>query len=277
MLIQSKDLPVSPKAKVGNTTFNKDPTQEYTSRRPYVDSIPATTVHISIKVTLNPVWDSLVCHCEEAPVCEERLSIINGHIKGITSGGSISASPGPTKNGRITENLSYLHRRHSVIIDTPITVNPICIGNVYDLLIWRKTDTIRSPESIGYSSNIPSIRAPSVDLVRQRRWWPIALLEAINGIGEPDRTIRVHHHVIYRIKWSTKALSLHELSLVGRSYRHTVQSAWFGHGTLSAEENVILAVVDASIAHGDIGRNFLVGHWLFVQVDPSNVNCLLFV
>lgn len=85
MFIQSKDLPVPPEAEVCHASFNEDSTQESTSRRPDIDSITATTIHISLQVALDPIWDALVCHGEEPPVGEKWLAMNDAQVEGATN------------------------------------------------------------------------------------------------------------------------------------------------------------------------------------------------
>lgn len=155
-------------------------------------------------------------------------------------------------------------------------MNPVSIRDIDNLLIRREADTIRSPKSIRHSPNTPIIRTPPVYLIRQTRLWPISLLRAVNGICEPDRAICMHNHVIDRIKRPAKEVLFQQFRLIRSGGGHAVQSAWFGHRPLCTEEHVVLAVVNASVGHGDFGGDFLAGdYWILTQINTGDVYFLL--
>lgn len=85
MLIQRKDLPVSAKAEVSYPAIDEDATEENSPGRPDVDTITATTIHISIQIALDPIGNAMIGHGEESTVGEERLSMYRGHVEGIAT------------------------------------------------------------------------------------------------------------------------------------------------------------------------------------------------
>ena len=90
VLVQSKDLPIPPEAKVGHATINQNTTKENTSRGPDIDPISASTVHIPIQIAFDSIRNPTICKGEEPTVREERLSVISRYIKGVTIFQSIS-------------------------------------------------------------------------------------------------------------------------------------------------------------------------------------------
>ena len=85
MLIERKYLSVSSKAEVGYPAVDKDATEENSTWRPHVDTIAATTIHISIQIALDPIGNAMIGHGEESTVGEERLSMYRGHVEGIAT------------------------------------------------------------------------------------------------------------------------------------------------------------------------------------------------
>lgn len=85
MLVQDEHLALPSKAKVGRTPLDQDPAQEYSTRRPDVDSIAAPTIDVAMHVALDAVWDAAVCKGEKAPVDEERLPGIVCHVEGVAT------------------------------------------------------------------------------------------------------------------------------------------------------------------------------------------------
>lgn len=83
-LVQNEDLALLPKAEVCRSSFHQDLPQQHTSWRPHVDAITTPTVHISVHVTLDPVRNARVSHCEEPSVREERLARVIGHVERIS-------------------------------------------------------------------------------------------------------------------------------------------------------------------------------------------------
>lgn len=154
-------------------------------------------------------------------------------------------------------------------------MNPVSIRDVDNLVIWGETDAIRSPKSIRHNPNSSSFGTPPVYLIGQARRRPISLLRAVNGICKPDRAIRVHDHVIDRIKRPAKEVLFQQFRLIRSGGGHAVQPAWFSHGTLCAEEDVVFAIVNSSVAHGNLCGYFLAGDWVSTQINTSDVYFLL--
>lgn len=85
MLIERKYLSISSKAEVGYSTIDEDATEENSSGRPDVDTITATTIHISIQIALDSIGNTVIGHGKESTVGEKRLSMYRGHVEGIAT------------------------------------------------------------------------------------------------------------------------------------------------------------------------------------------------
>lgn len=83
-----------------------------------------------------------------------------------------------------------------------IAVGVVGVGDVYDLLVWAKAGPVGPPKAIGNSPYGPASRLVSVDLAREPRSGPNPLLKPVDGIREPDGSIRVHHHVVRGVEVS---------------------------------------------------------------------------
>src|SRR3954462_10905506 len=84
MLIQSKDLTILAKTKVGTPTVNSNTPKENTTRRPNMNSIPTPTINVPLKITLNPIGNAIISHSKQPTISKERLAMINRQIKSIT-------------------------------------------------------------------------------------------------------------------------------------------------------------------------------------------------
>lgn len=84
MFIQRKELTLRSEAEVSHAAWNNDLAQKDTPRRPYVDTIATTAVHIPPCVTLDTVWDPCVGESKQAPVGQEPLPMSLNYVKRIS-------------------------------------------------------------------------------------------------------------------------------------------------------------------------------------------------
>jgi hypothetical protein len=48
-----------------------------------MDTVSTATVHVSIKIALDAIWDTCVRHGEEPAVREDWLAMMSGEVKGV--------------------------------------------------------------------------------------------------------------------------------------------------------------------------------------------------
>lgn len=99
-------------------------------------------------------------------------------------------------------------------------MNPVRVGDVDNLLVRREADAIWAAESVGYGADASGVWIVSVDLVRKLRAGTVALLEAVDRIGEPDTAIAVDDNVIDGIEVASVEVIQHQSRGVGRRCRH---------------------------------------------------------
>lgn len=75
-------------------------------------------------------------------------------------------------------------------------MNEIRIRNINRLLPGREANPIRPPKPIRHSPHAARGRVKPINLTRKLRRRPDALLIAVYGVREPDRSVRVHDHVV---------------------------------------------------------------------------------
>lgn len=136
-------------------------------------------------------------------------------------------------------------------------MNPICIRHIQCLFIGRKAKPIWSAKAVGNHSDFSRGGIEAVDLARQLRLWTKTLFEAIDRIGEPEGTIRMHHDIIETAKSPPVIRGEQCLCRIWRASFHQRQLRRSFHGALIAEEHATV-VIETAIAHGDIGRELFV-------------------
>ena len=68
MLVQSEYLSFLAETKIGDASANQYLAEKISSFRPDMNPVSASAIDVAIQITLNAVWDSLVCKREKASV-----------------------------------------------------------------------------------------------------------------------------------------------------------------------------------------------------------------
>lgn len=130
----------------------------------------------------------------------------------------------------------YVHATRPTLIRTPIAMNPIRIRDIARRLARVKTNPIRPAEPIGDRAHTPRRGIESVDLVWQPRFRAYALLESVDGVGEPDRAVGVDDDVIRGVEGPVVEGCYECLGgRGGRSEWHVYQATGGGERALCAE------------------------------------------
>jgi hypothetical protein len=113
-----------------------------------------------------------------------------------------------------------LHRPRPPLIRGAIAMNPICVGDVKCLLIRRETNPIRTPEPIRHYPHISRHRIETIDVRAKLGFGSETLLEAVDGVCEPDATVGVQDDVVGGVKLPAVEVVEEGVSFVGRGRGH---------------------------------------------------------
>lgn len=76
----------------------------------------------------------------------------------------------------------------------------VCVGDVGIVFGWGEADAIGATEAVSHDANVARRWVKAVHLLGKLGFGPEALLVAIDGVGEPDGTVRVYDHVVWRVE-----------------------------------------------------------------------------
>lgn len=79
-------------------------------------------------------------------------------------------------------------------------MDPISVCNIECLLIWREAQSVWPTEAIGNYPNIGVLWIEAIDLRRQLRLRPNALLKTIDRVGKPNGSVGFHNDVVQRVE-----------------------------------------------------------------------------
>jgi hypothetical protein len=85
----------------------------------------------------------------------------------------------------------------------------------------------------------------------------------------------VYHHIINRIKRPAQEICLENLGFIRRLCIHPIKTTRLGHGYLSAEENVVFAIIYTSVPHWNRRSGHFASNWSSIQVDGCDMNFLV--
>ena len=223
MFVQQPHLAVPAETEIRNPTVDENFPNQIASAAPHIDPVPTAAVDVPVNVALDPIRRARVRHGEDAPVDEEGARVDEDDVEGV--------------DGRGTRGV----RR-------AVAVHKVRVGDVHRFLTRRETDAVRPAEAVGHDADVATPGLEAVDLLRQLRWRPEALLVAVDGIGEPEAAVRVDDDVVGRVERATVIVAQQRRYLVRLLGFHVDKPARFVQGALGAEENAV-EIVDATVRH----------------------------
>ena len=135
-------------------------------------------------------------------------------------------------------------------------MDPVGVGNVYNLLVGAEADAVGPAESICHGANATGCWVEAVDLVGQPRARAYALLPAVDGVCEPYRAVRVHDDVVGRVEGAAVEGGDEQLGLVvvcGAVWPrpHEDYASGLVEGALGTEQHAV-SVVYTTVGQEDI-------------------------
>lgn len=85
VLVQDEYLALFSKAEIRCPSFDEDPAEQHTSRRPHVDAIATSAVDVAVNITLDAVWYARVSKSEQTSVDEEGFARIVRYVECIST------------------------------------------------------------------------------------------------------------------------------------------------------------------------------------------------
>lgn len=82
-----------------------------------------------------------------------------------------------------------VHVRGAAVIGGASTVDAVRVGDVDDALIWAETNSIWTAKAVGHGPDGVDLGVIAIHLAGQTGRRPEALLEAVDGVGEPDGAV----------------------------------------------------------------------------------------
>lgn len=76
MLVEDEELASPAKTEIGCSAVDDNSAKQYASRRPNVDSIATSTVHISVCIALDTIWNTDISEGEQTSIDQEWLARI---------------------------------------------------------------------------------------------------------------------------------------------------------------------------------------------------------
>lgn len=76
MFVEDEEFACSAKTEIRCSAVDENPAKQYASRRPNVDSIATSTVHISVCIALDTIWDTDISEGKQTSVDQEWLARI---------------------------------------------------------------------------------------------------------------------------------------------------------------------------------------------------------
>ena len=153
-----------------------------------MNSVPATRINVSIRITLDPVRKSLVAMSKNASILQHPSSTFTKcthikHISELTSG-----------NWRGAHGSRFCSPLKGMAVSVPCS--RIC--HIAFLVIWRKSDPVGSEKAICNTSNLSCSRLESVDKGREIRFRSPSAGVSVSRISEPYAPVlRMYDNVIY--------------------------------------------------------------------------------
>lgn len=146
------------------------------------------------------------------------------------------------------ENRVSVHRRRTSRVPRAIPVNKVRVRDIKCSLIRRKAQPVRSPEPIGHDTDIARRGIEPIYMLRELWFGPKPLFIAVNGIGEPDRAVRMDDDVVGGVEGPAVVVVEQGGGFVRAFGFHVDEAARFAEGALRAEDEAV-AVVRAAVSH----------------------------
>ena len=127
-------------------------------------------------------------------------------------------------------------------------MDEIRVGDVHGVFGGRKTDAVGSAEAIGHHADVTRRRVEAVDVLRELRFRPKPLFVAVDGVGEPEGTIRMDHDIVGRIERPCVIVVEKCRRFVWPLGFHVHEACRFTKRALSTEDQTI-AIIRATVGH----------------------------
>ena len=121
-------------------------------------------------------------------------------------------------------------------------MNAVRVGDIEGFFVWGEAQSVRAAETVRHDADVSRRRVEAVDVLREARFRPEALLVAVDGVGEPDRAVRVDDHVGGAVEGAGVVVVDEGGSFVGAFGFHVYQAGGLVQTTLGAEDQAVFVV-----------------------------------
>ena len=134
------------------------------------------------------------------------------------------------------------------VIGRAVAVDEVRVCDVDCGFVGREAEAVRSSEAVGHDPYVTCRRVESVDQLGQLGFRAETLFVAVDGIGEPDRAVRVHDYVVGGVEGAGVVVVEEGGGFVGAFGFHVDEAGGFAEGALGAEDEAV-AVIGAAVGH----------------------------